>query len=145
MLFSRDYRKSVISWQLQNLRNLGLSDKTIGFFVRAAHVHTPIYILIYLMYIGDVWGSILTIVALWFGFAYFILFDGCVLSKLEQVLDSADITIVDPFLEMARFEKSNLNRMRLSLGMGAGYVVFCMLVVYHRFTPPGFPILFEPL
>jgi hypothetical protein len=145
MLFTRDYRKSVIAWQLQNLRKLGLSDKTIGFFVRAAHVHTPIYILLYLMYIGDVWGSILVIVALMFGFAYFILFDGCVLSKLEQTLDAEDITIVDPFLEMARFEKSNKNRMRLSLGMGSGFVVFCMLIVYHRFRPPGFPVLLEPL
>jgi len=145
MLFSRDYRKSVIAWQLENLRKIGLSDKTIGFFVRAAHVHTPIYILLYLIHIGDAWGSILVIVALWFGFAYFILFDGCVLSKLEQTLDSEDITIVDPFLEMARFEKTNLNRMRLSLGMGGGYVIFCMLIVYHRFRPPGFPVLFEPL
>jgi hypothetical protein len=145
MLFSRDYRKSVISWQLENLRKIGLSDKTIGFFVRAMHVHTPIYIILYLMYIGDAWGSILVIVALFFGFAYFIMFDGCVLSKLEQTLDSEDITIVDPFLEMARFEKSNTNRMRLSLGIGSCYVVFCMLIVYHRFRPPGFPVLLEPL
>ena len=145
MLFSRDYRKSVISWQLANLRRIGLSDKTIGFFVRAAHVHTPIYIIIYLMYIGDAWGSIATIVALFFGFIYFIRFDGCILSKLEQVLDSEDITIVDPFLELARFEKSNTNRMRLSLALGSGYVIFCMLIVYHRFRPPHFPVLLEPL
>jgi hypothetical protein len=145
MLFSRDYRKSVIQWQLENLRRIGLSDKTIGFFVRAAHVHTPIYIILYLMYIGDAWCSILVIIALFFGFGYFILFDGCILSKLEQVLDEEDITIVDPFLEMARFEKSNTNRMRLSLAFGTGYVVFCMLIVYHRFRPPGFPVLLEPL
>jgi len=145
MIFSRDYRKSVITWQLEHLRSIGLSDKTIGFFVRAAHVHAPIYIIIYLMYIGDIWGASFTIVALCFGFVYFILFDGCVLSKLEQALDSEDITIVDPFLEMARFEKSNINRMRLSLGLGTGYVLFCMLIVYHRFAPPGFPILLDPL
>jgi len=145
MIFSRDYRKSVINWQLQGLRSIGLSDKTIGFFVRAAHVHTPIYILIYLIYVGDIWGSLLVIVGLCFGFVYFILFDGCVLSKLEQVLDSEDITIVDPFLEMARFPKTNTNRMRLSLGFGSGYVLFCMIIVYHRFAPPGFPVLLEPL
>jgi hypothetical protein len=145
MLFSRDYRKSVISWQLEQLRRLGLSDKTVGFFIRAAHVHTPVYIILYLMYIGDVWGSVLVIALLFFGFAYFIMFDGCVLSKLEQKLDSEDITIVDPFLELAKFEKNNQNRMRLSLGIGVGYVIFCIMIVYHRFTPPGFPPLLDPL
>ena len=144
-MFSNDYRADVIKWQLRLLRSLGLSDKTIGFFVRAAHVHAPIYIVIYITYIANIWGAIASIVALLFGFVYFILFNGCVLSKLEQLLDSEDITIVDPFLELAHFPKTNKNRMNISLVFGSGYVVFCALIAYHRFAPSSFPKLLQPL
>ena len=132
MLFSKDYRNSVILWNIHLLRHLNLSDKTIGFFMRAMHVHTPIYLIIMMVY-GGYSGCIMILIGLGIGFGYFLLFDGCVLSKLEQTLDHEDITIVDPFLEMANVEKNNKNRMRLSLFFGTGYTVFMMLIFKWRF------------
>ena len=131
-MFDKDYRDSVIRWYIALLRNLNLSDKTIGFFVRAMHVHTPIYLII-AMWFGDHNWCILILLGLLVGFIYFILFDGCVLSKLEQTLDHEDITIVDPFLEMANVEKTNQNRMRLSLFFGTGYTLFMALIFKWRF------------
>ena len=132
MFFSKDYRKSVIKWYIDFFRQLNLSDKTIGFFMRAMHVHTPIYLIIMMVY-GNYWGCIMILIGLAFGFAYFIMFDGCVLSKLEQTLDQEDITIVDPYLEMANIEKTNKNRMSISLFFASGYTLFMLLIFKWRF------------
>ena len=140
-MFDKDYRDSVIRWHIAFLRNLNLSDKTIGFFVRAMHVHTPIYLIIGMWFGAHNW-CLLILLGLFVGFAYFIMFDGCVLSKLEQTLDHEDITIVDPFLEMANVEKTNKNRMRLSLFFGTGYTLFMMGIFKGRFytTPDADPL-----
>jgi hypothetical protein len=143
-MFDKDYRDSVIRWYIGLLRNLNLSDKTIGFFVRAMHVHTPIYLIIAMWHGSQMW-CVLILLGLFVGFAYFILFDGCVLSKLEQTLDHEDITIVDPFLEIANVEKTNKNRMRLSLFFGSGYTLFMLLIFKGRFYTAYDPNVFAHL
>ena len=131
-MFSIDYRKLVIEANVAVLRKLGMQDKTIAFFMRACHVHAPIYILIHLANTGKT-SAIITIALMLLTFAYFVLFDGCVLSKIEFALDHEDITIVDPFLEMAGYEKNKQNRINLSIMFGIGYVLFAILIIELRF------------
>ena len=131
--FSHDYRTSVIEWHVEQLRSFNLSDKTIGFYLRSLHVHTPVYLIIAMVHTDSYLfaGSIL--ICLGIAFTFFVLFDGCVLSKIEQTLDDQDITIVDPFLEMLGIEKTKTARMRISLVFAVGYVILMVGIFYWRF------------
>ena len=138
--FSRDYRESVIDWQVNSLRSLNLSDNTIGFFLRSLHVHTPIYLIITMVTTTNYILALTVLICLGIAFVFFVLFDGCVLSKIEQRLDSQDITIVDPYLEIFGVEKTKTNRMRISLLFAVGYMILMGALFYGRFhrcsTPP---------
>jgi hypothetical protein len=135
---SKDYRESVIEWQVSSLRSLNMSDKTIGFFLRSLHVHTPIYLIIAMATTANYALAAAILVCLGVAFAFFVAFDGCVLSKIEQRLDSQDITIVDPYLEIFGVEKTKTNRMRISLFFAAGYILLMGLMFRWRFhrSPP---------
>jgi hypothetical protein len=67
----------------------------------------------------------------------FILFKGCLLSKLENNIDGEDITIIDPFLDFFRMEKTTKNRMTISIIIAFLYVSFALIVFHFRF---GFSI-----
>ena len=133
-MFSHDHRSSIIKWNVDMLRSMNMSDKTIGFYLRSLHVHTPIYLLISMWYTKSLFNGIVILIGLGIAFVYFVMFDGCVLSKIEQTLDAQDITIVDPFLEIAGVEKTNKNRMRLSLWFAGGYITLMVLLFYFRFV-----------
>jgi hypothetical protein len=130
--FSYDYRKSVIDQLVELLRRLNMRDETIGFYLRAMHVHTPIYLII-AMQSCSLPVAILILCALFTALVYFCLFDGCVLSKIEKKLDGKDITIVDPFLEVLNYKKTKKNRMRFSFVLVAGYLTFMVLLFALRF------------
>ena len=70
----------------------------------------------------------------------FVLFKGCLLSKIENTLDGEDITIIYPFLDFLRMEKTNKNRMNISILIGVLYVFFALLVFHFRF---GFSLCME--
>ncbi len=133
-MFSHDHRSSVIKWNVEMLRSMNMSDKTIGFYLRSLHVHTPIYLLISMWTCGSLWNGVFILLCLAIAFFYFVMFDGCVLSKIEQTLDAQDITIVDPFLEIAGVEKTNQHRMTLSFWFAGGYSLFMFLIFYFRFV-----------
>ena len=129
----RDYRKSVIEWNVDVLRSFNLSDNTIGFYLRALHVHTPIYLIISMCTTQHFAWAVFLLLCLAIAFVFFVLFDGCILSKIEKKLDGQDITIVDPFLEIFGVEKTTQARMRLSYFFAVGYIVFMLGIFYQRF------------
>jgi hypothetical protein len=77
------------------------------------------------------------LICLAIAFTLFVLFDGCVLSKIEQALDNQDITIVDPFLEMFGIEKTKTARIRLSNIFAVGYMILMAGIIYWRFHRGG--------
>jgi hypothetical protein len=130
--FSHDHRESVIKWHVSILRMLNMKDKTIGFYLRSLHVHTPIYLLI-AMQTCSFPVAVFVLCCLFIALTYFVLYDGCVLSKIEKTLDGQDITIVDPFLEIRGVKKTKQNRMRLSYVFAAGYITLMLLIFWYRF------------
>ena len=47
---SKEYRNEIIKGVIDQLKKLGLSEKTIGFFMRAYHVNVPIYFFIIMIF-----------------------------------------------------------------------------------------------
>lgn len=132
---TKDYKKKIIENMVSHVKNvnfLNLSDKNLGFFLRAFHVNLPFYFTIFMLYGSKVQNIVILCFLLCAAIA-FVLFKGCLLSKMENTLDGEDITIIDPFLDFLRMEKTNKNRMIVSVAIGVLYVSFALLVFHFRF------------
>lgn len=135
MKLSKDYKKEVIESCKNNLKSLGLSEKSIGFFIRAFHVNCPTYFCIIMCY-GSKWINILLLLFLGFALYSFVIWDGCFLSMIENSLDNEDITIIDPLLEMCYLEVNNKNRMDISIIIAMFYMALAFSIFMYRFILP---------
>jgi hypothetical protein len=135
---SKEYRNELIKNIINQLKKLGLSEKTIGFFIRAYHVNVPIYFFIIMIY-GSFYVNVALISFLLCALASFVAFDGCILSRIENELDQDDITVVDPMLELAGIERTNKNRMQISYLIAGLYLVTTFLIFWVRFIKVDTP------
>ena len=129
---SKEYRNEVIQYCIQQLKRLGLSEKTIGFFMRAYHVNVPFYFFIAMIY-GSYLVNVGLLVFLIGALISFIVFDGCILSRIESALDNEDITVVDPSLEILGLEVNNKNRLYISYVIAGLYLVMAFFIFWFRF------------
>jgi hypothetical protein len=129
---SKEYRNEVVQHCIQQLKSLGLSEKTIGFFMRAYHVNVPIYFFIAMIY-GSYAVNIGLLIFLFGALISFIVFDGCILSRIESTLDDEDITVVDPMLEILGLEVNNKNRVQVSYVIAGLYLGMAILIFWFRF------------
>ena len=135
MKLSKEYKRSVVQSFKDYLKIIGLSEKSIGFFIRAFHVNCPTYFLIIMIY-GSKFINILLILFLVFALYSFIIWDGCFLSMMENSLDKEDITIIDPFLEICRLEVTHKNRIDISIIIAMFYMALTFLIFTVRFVMP---------
>ena len=129
---SKEYRNEVVKHCIQQLKRLGLSEKTIGFFMRAYHVNMPIYFFIIMIH-GSYVVNIGLLMFLFGALISFIVFDGCILSRIESTLDDEDITVVDPTLEILGLEVNNKNRLQVSYVIAGLYLSMSILIFLIRF------------
>ena len=141
---SKEYRNEIVQSVISKLKLLGLSEKTIGFFMRAYHVNVPIYFFIIMMY-GSFIMNVCLIAFLLCALASFIAFDGCILSRIESELDDEDITVVDPLLELSGIEKTHKNRIQVSYVIAGLYLVMTFLVFWFRFYFKDTVVDLEPI
>jgi hypothetical protein len=134
---SKEYRNEIVQYCIQQLKRLGLSEKTIGFFMRAYHVNVPIYFLIAMIY-GSYAVNVGLLIFLFAALISFIVFDGCILSRIESTLDDEDITVVDPTLEILGLEVNNKNRVQVSYVIAGLYLGMAILIFWFRwnYVPP---------
>ena len=142
MGLSKEYKNSVVSWWVCQLKKLNLSDKSIGFFMRSIHVNLPLYCIIIMVYCSKTANVCLLVFLICISIS-FLAFDGCVLSKIEHKLDGLDVTLVDPLLEMLDFETTNENRMNISIIIAIFYLAFAFSVYFIRFVLVPFSIEIE--
>ena len=100
--------------------------------MRAYHVNMPIYFLIIMLY-GSFIVNIGLLVFLLCALVSFVVFDGCILSRIENALDEDDITVVDPTLELLGLEINHTNRMQLSYVIAGLYLLSAFLIFWVRF------------
>lgn len=133
---SKEYRNEVVQICIQQLKRLGLSEKTIGFFIRAYHVNVPIYFFIAMIY-GSYLMNVALLVFLIGALISFIVFDGCILSRIESTLDDEDITVVDPVLEILGLDVNNKNRLKVSYVIAGLYLGMAFFIFFIRFVIGG--------
>ena len=132
---AKDFKNQITDCIVLFVKKINLfnvSDKNLGFFIRAIHVNLPFYLLIFIIYGTKVQGLIILFL-LFVSSLLFIYFNGCILSKIEKKLDGEDITIVDPFLDAFKLEKTHKNRMWVSFFIAIIYLSIILLIFKYRF------------
>ena len=114
------------------VNNSNLSSKSVGFFIRAIHSIVPIILLFLLLFSGKKQFIIIIFFNL-FIYALFVIFDGCILSKLELKLINDNFTVIDPFLEIFDIDVTNKNRKKYSIYSWISGFFFIILLYYIRF------------
>lgn len=132
MIQIRELRNKIIDFNLYLLDLTKIDKTTLGFLIRAYHVNLPIYIIIFMLLAPKLITEI-TLVFLFLSLSTFALFDGCFMSMMEKRLDGIDITIMDPFVQLCKLEKTNKNRMIISFIVGPLYISFCLTIYLLRF------------
>ena len=110
-----------------------INNYTIGMYIRAWHIMSPIYGIFFMFYISKFLYH-LFIAGLLFVFILFIYFKGCILTILEKKLCGDMFTIFDPILEFNNIELNSKNRYDISLLIAILYFVVTFTIYYYRFN-----------
>ena len=113
-------------------KNMSLSNKMIGNTIRAIHGSLPVIFLIMILF-APFNIAIITNIIIFILLISFILFKGCILSKLEKRLCEEDFIITDPIFEILDIEINNKNRFNTLYWMGIPYVILVNFIIYYRF------------
>lgn len=124
--------KQFISCIADKCKQGRLSQKSIVTILRTLHMSIPIIFLIILLSSSYV-ICILTILVVMCIIFMFYIFDGCLLSMLEQELYKDNFNIVDPFLELFNMEINNKNRKNISIINAFIYILTMCIIYYIRF------------
>ena len=127
--------KKILDYCEKMLQSSGISKKNICILLRSVHFALPIInglILLLAPYFLFKAVLILKICI----FSLFIIFDGCILSRLEQRFSELDdkYTIIDPFLELYKIPLNNENRKKYSLYIWGSCFILTYLIYYFRFS-----------
>lgn len=129
----RRYKIYIINYLEKILLSSNISRKTTGILIRSFHNMLPLIIAL-LIVIGNkrivqYCGIIIVILIL-----MFYLFDGCILSMLENRICNDSYNIVDPILEIFNIEINYNNRMRVSYYILGIFAISYMIIYKIRFV-----------
>ena len=91
----------------------GLSDKSIGIMIRSYHFAMPLLLMLAVLIPDRLIANLAVILFLAIVFMFF-LFNGCIISSLENKFCKDDFNIVDPLLEFTRQPINDSSRMVIS-------------------------------
>ena len=110
----------------------GLSKMSIAQSIRSFHFSSPFFILFILGY-GSLPMVICAICFLLLIYVFFVLFRGCILSRIESELFDDLFCITDPALEILRMNITNKNRYKISYIVGSIYLLIVVAIIYFRY------------
>jgi len=122
----------IISTIIKKCDNIiNISNYNLGIWLRIWHYHCPIYFLIFNKFV-PIWAIYLVLpLNVMISFSFF-LFNGCILSKLEQKLCKDDFNITDIFIESLNLKINRENRIFLSYSGFSLYFILLSTIIYLR-------------
>ncbi len=127
--------KKILDYCEKMLQSSGISNKNICMLLRSVHFAFPIINGIILL-LGPYFLFKAVLILNIFIFSLFIIFNGCILSRLEQRFCELgdEYTIIDPFLELCKIPLNNENRKNYSLYSAIICFILTYLIYYFRFS-----------
>lgn len=131
-LISKEKRNKIVEYFKHKCYDGKLSRKSLGIIMRSFHMSTPLFFIVITLLASKkmVWVVLFLLVVI---FIMFFVFDGCILSMIENKVCDDDFTIADPFLETLEWEKTSKNRFNVTLMVGLTYYVVIGIIYYIRF------------
>jgi uncharacterized membrane protein len=131
-LISKEKRNKIVEHYKNKWENCKLSKKSLGIMMRSFHMSTPVFFILIALLAPKhvVWVVVFLLVVIFF---MFFIFDGCILSMIENKVCNDDFTIADPFLEVMEWDKNTKNRFNVTLVVGSSYYILIGIIYYIRF------------
>jgi hypothetical protein len=131
-LISKEKRNKIVEYFKNKCDDRKLSKKSLGIMMRSFHLSTPVCFILITLFAPKkvIWFILFLLVAI---LLMFFIFDGCILSMIENKVCNDDFTIADPLLEVAGWEKNTKNRFNMTLIVGLTYYVAIGIIYYIRF------------
>jgi hypothetical protein len=135
----RENRKTLVDNAEQIIRNnwlvknSGITDKTICFVLRAVHFVVPLFTGLILLFGTKFWFFVVIFINLLI-YALFFIFEGCILSSLEQRFATDDFTVIDPLLMFLRADLTKENREKYTIISNIITSLFTVVLYYVRFS-----------
>lgn len=116
-----------------------ISKNNIGIGLRSVHITGP-FVLLLLLIVSKYRLLCDTVVFILFLIpTLFILFDGCILSSLENRFINDGFNVIDPVLEMTSMEINKENRLKMNYVMCFNYLIIgIMIYAYRLYFTDGF-------
>lgn len=131
----RSLRKNLVNFGETVLRRTGLPSKIICILLRFLHFSISLCTG-YLLFFGSKQWFLVVVFINIIVFIMFFLFEGCILSKLEQRFTDDEFTVIDPFLILIGVELTNNNRYTYSLISNIFACIFTFGLYCFRFGVP---------
>lgn len=131
-MISEQIQEKYLNYIEESCKSLSLSNMMIGNTIRSIHGSLPIIFLIMILF-APFNIAIITNIIVFILLISFILFRGCILSKLERKLCKEDFIITDPIFEILDIEINNKNRFYTLYWLGIPYVILINFIIYYRF------------
>ena len=134
MLLFKETRKQLIEFAENFLRKTNIADNTLCLLLRIFHFIIPLISITILLWGTSPLFMTVTLINIII-FTMFFMFDGCILSRLEQRFseNGDDFTVIDPFLVIIDVELTNENRTIYSIYSSLVGFVATYLIYYYRF------------
>jgi hypothetical protein len=136
MFIEKEQKTKILDYLEALCKTSKISPKTLGYTIRSYHVSCPFLVMILLFY-GSQLAVTITAMNLFGVFILFFMFNGCILTMLENRLCGDEYTIADPFIEYLDMDSTSKNRMLISYFIAVSYFMFFFLVYYFRFYYKG--------
>lgn len=132
ILISKEKRNKIVEHYKNKWESGKFTKKSLGIMMRSFHMSTPIFFILIALFAPKrvVWIVIFLLIVILF---MFFIFDGCILSMIENKVCEDDFTIADPYLEALEWEKNSKNRFNVTLIVGLMYYTLVGIIYYVRF------------
>jgi hypothetical protein len=118
------------------IRSINLSDKNTCMLLRTLHFIMPIVTVVIMLLGSKTWFKIIILFNI-IVFILFLIFHGCILSKIEHRFTDDEFTVIDPFLEIIGVELTNENRHVYSLYSSINGFMVTFGLYFYRFGMPN--------
>ena len=125
-------KRFIVNTLAKICRMSGLSDKSIGIIIRSYHFSMPLFLILAIL-IPDRLISNLAVISFIGVVFLFFLFNGCLVSALENRFCKDDFNIVDPLLEFTKQPINDNSRMVISYFILICYTFVFFSIYYLRF------------
>ncbi len=132
-IISKKTRDCIIDYFKNKCDNTKFSTKTLGIMMRSFHMSCPVGFFLIMIFapLPICWVVITLLILI---LLMFCVFNGCIMSMVENKICNDDFTIADPFLELLEWEKNKKNRYKVTLLVGLSYYIVIGFIYYFRFT-----------